>query len=71
MTKKIVSLVGTSYAARILGVSETMIRQLAETGKLKVKSKTVDGRRFFHPEDIERLRVSREQGRAVVQDTRV
>jgi DNA-binding transcriptional MerR regulator len=71
MAKKSIPLVGTSYAARILGVSETMIRHLAEAGKLKVRNKTVDGRRFFHPLDVERLKAAREQDAPAVQLTRV
>ena len=54
-------LVGTSYAARILGISEVRVRQIVEAGKLRVKHRTFDGRRFYDPEEVERLRQDREQ----------
>ena len=63
-------LVGTSYAARVLEVSEVRVRQLVEKGKLKVNRKTFDGRRFYDPADIEQLRRSRERNRALRQKTK-
>jgi DNA-binding transcriptional MerR regulator len=56
-------LVGTSYAARELGLSEVRIRQLAETGELKVKLKTMDGKRLFDDWEIQRLKKARETKR--------
>ena len=58
MNKK---LVGTSYVARALGISEVRVRQIAKLGKLRVKHRTFDGRRFYDPEEVERLRQDREQ----------
>lgn len=60
MAKTRKDVVGTSYAARVLGVSEVRVRQLVGAGKLRVKHKTLDGRRFFDPAEIERLRRARE-----------
>jgi DNA-binding transcriptional MerR regulator len=58
MNKK---LVGTSYVARTLGISEVRVRQIVDAGKLKVKHQTFDGRRFYDPTDVERLRQDRER----------
>jgi hypothetical protein len=57
MVKK---LMGTSQAARALELSEERVRQLVRDGKLKVEQRTFDGRQFYDPVEVERLRVERE-----------
>ncbi len=57
----IAQMIGVGEAARILGLSETMVRKLADKGDL-VCFKTANLGRLFNPKDVEALRVKRERG---------
>jgi hypothetical protein len=50
-------------AGRVLGVSASRVRALADEGRLKVAAKTERGLRLFTPDDVERLKAEREAGR--------
>lgn len=47
--------------ARILGVTPDRVRQLANTGRLKVAQRTPGGVRLFRAADVERFRAEREK----------
>ncbi|HEX5731513.1 MAG TPA: MerR family transcriptional regulator [Blastocatellia bacterium] len=53
-------LFGTTDVALRLGCSAEYVRQLERTGKL-LAEKTVNGRRIFKAEDVERLAIEREK----------
>jgi DNA-binding transcriptional MerR regulator len=53
-------------AGAILGITTSGIIKLSRTGKLHTLRDSA-GRRFFRPEDVEQLRVQREQKRLRIQ----
>lgn len=51
-------LVSVSKAAKRLNLCEGMVRYLADRGQLACVK--IDGKRHFHPKDVEELRIERE-----------
>lgn len=59
-----VTLLEANDAGKILGLSPSMVRFLANEGRLPLAAKTTSGRRLFHPKDVAALASKRQRERA-------